>query len=373
MDRIALLDEHAAAGARLSTSEPALLLTYGDVPAEYRAATEGCALFDDSDRGRLRASGPDAAGFLHRITANDVRALAVGAGQRNLLLSPKGKVNHEFELYRTGEAEFVLSVPAGRARALLAALDLYLFSEKVVLAAASEDYAPLVLVGPRSDDVAARVLGRQVPQREYAWSEGTFEGAALVAARTRYAGSSAIRIACTPAQARRLWPALHGAGAQPAGVVVRDILRVEAGAALYGVDVDENVYPQEARLEDAFSLDKGCYTGQEVIAKIDTYGGLNKRLVALRISHDDPIAHGTRLYRRDDEPVAPGESEWRDLGLVTSWAYSFVLDTGLVLAYVKRRHQQPGTVFRVGEGPATAVIVPLPVRPGALAVSGGFE
>ena len=78
------------------------------------------------------------------------------------------------------------------------------------------------------------------------------------------------------------------------------------------------------------------------MAKIDTYGGLNKRLVALRISHDDPVARGTRLFRDD-------EGEWRDLGVVTSWAYSFVLDTGLVLAYVKRRHQAPGTVFRVGD------------------------
>ena len=133
-----------------------------------------------------------------------------------------------------------------------------------------------------------------------------------------------------------------------------------------GVDVDENVYPQEARLEDAFSLTKGCYIGQEVVAKIDTYGGLNKRLVALRISHDDPVARGTRLLRLD-------EGEWRDLGVVTSWAYSFVLDTGLVLAYVKRRHQKIGTEFRVGDGPASAVIVALPVRAGALPVSGAFE
>ena len=81
------------------------------------------------------------------------------------------------------------------------------------------------------------------------------------------------------------------------------------------------MYPQEARLESAFSLDKGCYIGQEVVAKIDTYGGLNKRLVALKVSHDDPVARGTRLFRLD-------EGEWRDLGVVTSWAYSFVLDTG---------------------------------------------
>ena len=102
------------------------------------------------------------------------------------------------------------------------------------------------------------------------------------------------------------------------------------------------------------------------MAKIDTYGGLNKRLVALKVSHNDPVARGTRLLRLDD-------GEWRDLGVITSWAYSFAMDTGLVLAYVKRRHQKVGTEFRIGEGPATATIVPIPVRANAVAPTGEFE
>src|SRR5204862_1300194 len=102
-------------------------------------------------------------------------------------------------------------------------------------------------------------------------------------------GSPGFRLDAGPEGAIELWRSLVAAGARPTGVVVRDVLRVEGGSALFGVDVDESVYPQEARLESAFSLEKGCYIGQEVVAKIDTYGGLNKRLVALRISHDDPI------------------------------------------------------------------------------------
>ncbi|NUP97924.1 MAG: pseudouridine-5'-phosphate glycosidase [Planctomycetaceae bacterium] len=169
--------------------------------------------------------------------------------------------------------------------------------------------------------------------------------------------------------ALRVEQTVREAGAVPAGRIAHDCLRVEAGAAEQGVDVDDSIYPQEARLERAFSLDKGCYIGQEVVAKIDTYGGLNKRLVALRISHDDPLPAGTRLYRDD-------EGEWRDLGVVTSWAYSFVLDTGLALAYVKRRHQGAGTRFHLGDAQGSlgqAVIVPLPVRPTALAPTGEFE
>ena len=92
--------------------------------------------------------------------------------------------------------------------------------------------------------------------------------------------------------------------------------------AAVGRDVSEDVYPQEARLDDAFSLTKGCYIGQEVVAKIDTYGGLNKQLFRLRVSNDDPVPVGTRLVREID-------GELRDLGVVTTWAYSFPEDAGV--------------------------------------------
>jgi folate-binding protein YgfZ len=138
--------------------------------------------------------------------------------------------------------------------------------------------------------------------------------------------------------------------------VARDSLRAERACALWGVDVDENVYPQEARLEEAVADDKGCFVGQEVVAKIDTYGGLNKRLFALAVAHDDPLPRGTRLL---------GASADEDLGLVTTWAYSFALDGGIVLAYVKRRHQEVGTRFALSDGRGEATLLALPIEPRA--------
>lgn len=367
MNESPLLPLHAAAGARLR-AEPAQVLTYGDVPGEYRAAMEACALFDATDRGVVEVSGADAASFLHRILTNDVRSLEPERLQRNLLLSAKGKVLFDFDIASPARAgdPLRLSLPAERVKPLLAALDMYLFSEKVKLSDASAASAPLEVCGPTSGAVIRAATGAEVPGADMSTASATFEGSPLTIARLPVAGSPGFRLDAGPSKARELWTALVAAGARPGGIVVRDILRVEAGAAVSGADVDENVYPQEARLERAFSLEKGCYIGQEVVAKIDTYGGLNKRLVALKVSHDDPIARGTRLMRLDD-------GEWRDLGVVTSWAYSFVLDTGLVLAYVKRRHQKVGTEFRVGEGPATATIVPIPVRANAVVVTGEFE
>ncbi len=344
MDASPLLPLHQAAHARLQQAPPHAVLTYGDVPAEYRAAKTGAVLFDDTDRTRLRIAGPDAESFLHRILSSHVKSLTPGRGQRALLLSAKGKVLFDFELYRT-EAGYTLSIPAGRAAALAAALDMYLFSEKLTLTQASADYAPLLLTGPRTDEILELAFHITPPAELYAHVQ--FDD--LILARTLHAGQPAVRIVAAPERVPELWRNLRDLGAQPAGLIVRDILRVEHLAPLFGVDIDDSIYPQEARLEDAFSLDNGCYIGQEVVAKIDTYGGLNKRICALKLDNDDPVSPGTRLYRLD-------EGEWRDLGVITTWAYSFEYDTGAVLAYLKRRHQDIGTVFRVGEGPGTATV-----------------
>jgi len=366
----ALTALHESAGARLA-ADARTVLTYGDVPAEYRAATESAVVFDATDRDALEVSGAEAGVFLNRLLANDVKQLASARSQRNLLLSAKGKILFDFEVARVGE-RYLLSLPPGTGAALWKALDTYLFAEKVRLTDVGAGHAPIEIAGPRAADVVRDAVGVDVARDEHgvpierAVAQGTFADGPITIIELPVAGSPGFRVDAGPERASVLWRALIAAGARPAGVVVRDILRVEAGVASPGVDVDENVYPQEARAEAGFRLDKGCYIGQEVVAKIDTYGGLNKRLVCLKISHDDPIARGTRLCRLDD-------GEWRDLGVVTSWAYSFVLDTGLVLAYVKRRHQKVGTEFRVGDGPATAVIVPMPVRSGAVPPTGEFE
>ena len=351
-----LLPSQIAAGALVGARPEApgldAVLTFGDVPGEYAAARERCVVFDVTDRGGLSVAGKDATPFLHRILANDVRGLEVGRGNRNLLLTPKGKVVSLFDLARE-ENSIELSTPPGNQEALAKAIDLFLFSEDVRLTGNGELRAPLELVGPAARTVVARAIAVAPETLDALADHATLRAAdGTRVTALRVCGLPGLRVDAGPERAAALHAALTGAGAVPAGVVVRDILRVEAGAALFGVDVDENVYPQEARLDDAFSLDKGCFVGQEVVAKIDTYGGLNKRLLALAVEHDDPVPPGTRLLARDEGA--------RDLGQVTSWAYSFVLDTGLVLAYVKRKHQDPGTAFSLSDGRGTASVVPFP-------------
>lgn len=349
-----LITAHESRGARLQGGSAPRVLTFGDVPAEYEAATRGCALFDETDRGRLTVTGGDAAEFLHRLLANDVRGVEAGCGNKTLLLTPKGKILFEADLSRSGET-FELSTPTGEAAKLLTALDMYLFADDVELTESTESHAPLSIAGPQAEECLAKLVAGALPAEIHQRSELDWNGTELAITRAVVAGSPGFILDAGPEHVAELWNALEATGAVPCGVIVRDILRIEAGAAQFGDDIDENIYPQEARLEPAFSLDKGCYIGQEVVAKIDTYGGLNKRLVALKLEHDDPIPRGTPVVKLED-------GEERELGLVTSWAYSFVLDTGLVLAYLKKRHQDVGMEFQVAG--ARAEIVALPVRTG---------
>ena len=236
-------------------------------------------------------------------------------------------------------------------------LDGYHFGEDIQWRNDSAEAIVLDLVGPKAQAGLERALSLSLDPTTRSSALVPFAQGTIELLPWSVAGHPGWRLITPPACAPALWEALTGAGACPAGLVVFDSLRAESGHAVWGVDIDETVYPQEARLEDAFSLTKGCYIGQEVVAKIDTYGGLNKRLMLLALSDDDPVVPGTRLFESE-----PG-SEARDLGVVTTWAYSFALDRGVVLAYVKRKHQAPGTRFALGGGDRTATIVDFPSAP----------
>jgi folate-binding protein YgfZ len=350
-----ILPYHQRAGARMLGTEGSTLLTYGDVPAEYRAGLDDAILFDCTDRGMVRVTGTDALEFLHRITSCEVHGLSVGQGCAGLLLDSKGKVLQMFDLAHSGDECFDLSTPPGQASELIAALDTYIFTEAVELSDETPGHAPIDMVGSHAGSVLGSVMG-EVPEALLHHFEAVeSDWGPLRITNLPILGAPGWRLDGSPEQMLEIWETLATSGAQPGGLVARDSLRVEAIEAVWGVDVGTSIYPQEARLESAFSLTKGCYIGQEVVAKIDTYGGLNKRLMALRVDHDDPVAAGTRLWREVN-------GEWRDLGVSTSWGYSFALDCGLVLAYVKRKHQEVDTVFRLGEGPGTATLVPEPIR-----------
>jgi len=346
MQHSPLLEHQQAQGARVTeTQAGTIVLAHTEVPTEYLAGKTSCSLIDASTSGAIRILGTEAPAFLHRLLANHVLPLKPGEGNPNLLLSSKGKVQARFDLFREEEG-FRLDTPQGEAASLITTLDMYLFGEDVELQDLSADCAPLLLGGPRAQEIAEQVVGpltHQVETRDW-------QGFALRISPAECAGDSGLRLDAGPKGCLPLWQALQSAGATPLGRVAENSLRVEALRPRWGVDINDEIYPAEARLNNEFNLDKGCYIGQEVAAKIDTYGGLNKQLFCLALDTDDPLPLGTRLTRELD-------GETRDLGLITTWAYSFQLDQAVALGYIKKRHQEVGTEFQVGETGATATLL----------------
>ena len=344
-------------GAHLAPEgAPLPILTHGDVPKEYASATEGWALFARSNLPLVRIEGGEAQAYLTRILAGDTRGLEEGASQRNMLLSPKGKVLHLFDLTRTENGFRAIPAPGGAA-GLMQGLDMYHFGEDIQWHDASSEGLVLEVLGPKAQSGLETTLQVSLDANSGQRTLADWDGGQVEVTPWSVAGHPGWRLIVAPDGALSLWQALTQGGAQPAGLVVFDSLRAESGFAVWGVDIDDSVYPQEARLDDAFSLTKGCYIGQEVVAKIDTYGGLNKRLMLLTLSDDDPVAPGTRLLE------AGADGEPRDLGVITTWAYSFALDRAVVLGYVKRKHQALGTQFALAESDRSATIVEFPAAP----------
>lgn len=343
---------HLAENARLAApGAPLPVLLHKSVPAEYEAAAKAWAVIDRSTLGSLAITGKDATAFLIRILAGPVRTLEPGQGGRNMLLSGKGKVQHLFDMAAI-EGGYLCTTAPGMTQGLMTGLDMYLFGEDLKLEDQGSDLAHLDVLGPEAPAKLAALVGTDLPTGDHVHDTIDWQGQPVTITSMSIAGHPGYRLATHPDSLAALWTALTSAGATPAGLAAYDALRAETLTAQWGVDIDDTVYPQEANLQDAFSLTKGCYIGQEVVAKIDTYGGLNKRLLLLK-APDAPVPAGTRLMRQSDGP----DSEWRDLGVVTTWTYSFSADHGVVLAYVKRKHQEQGTEFRLGEGPDTATIL----------------
>lgn len=327
---------------------------FGEPSDELAALRAGAALLDLSDAGLVRVLGDEAGAFLERLLANHVRALAPGAANESLLLTPAGGVRAGFALLCETPGRYALRTPPGCAAALAAALETYRFRETLAIEDASASSAPLALAGPGAADAARRALGEE-PPTPGRWSSVDGGRVVLWRAAAGTPGGPALWLDAGADGVARLWDALTAAGARPVGLAAREVARLEAGVPLLGADVDEDVYPQEAGLAHAFALDKGCYVGQEVVAKLDTYGGPKRRLAGWRLADERPVARGT--------PVAT--DALAEAGHVSSWVRSPALGAGLALGFVKLRALRGRPAFRIGERAAEPVELPLAAARGA--------
>jgi folate-binding protein YgfZ len=297
----------------------------------YTAMTEGAALVDRSESGKLALTGSEAKAFLNGQVTNEIEALEPGHGCYAALLTHKGKMLADLRVIDTG-SELLLLCERSALQALFDAIRRYKIGFDVELHKRTLERGLLSLIGPRAD----ALLGAELPAQEHANVQSDLG----LLIRT----DVGIDVVCDSADTERVKAALLEAGAVEADEAIAEIVRVERGRPRYGIDLDDSVIPQEAGLnERAVSFTKGCYVGQETVARLFYKGKPNRHLRGLRLGEE--VQPGTELRL--------GE---REVGTLTSVARSPKL--GAVGLALVRREAQPGDVLDAAGVSATVVELP---------------
>lgn len=314
----------------------------------YAALTGEVGIIDVSDRTRVELTGDDRAAFLHNLSTNDIKALGAGSGCEAFLLNARGLVlAHVFVICRP-QSLLIETVP-GQEESLLAHLDRYLIREKVELHPRTAEWSELLVAGPRAADCLSATVEVSAPSERLASIESTWRGTPLTIARVEMTRPGGFLIVCPREAAAELAEALTNAGATRCLPVALETARIEAGFPYYGLDITEKTLPQEvARDPLAINFKKGCYIGQETVARIDALGHVNKSLTGMRFEVSQLPAAGTELS-------AAGQV----VGQVTSAAYSPRLGWPLALAYVRRGSDRAGVQLGSPLGPAEVVALPV--------------
>jgi folate-binding protein YgfZ len=306
--------------------------------AEYKALTETCGLVDRSERGKLALTGSEAKAFLAGQVTNNVEALSPGSGCYAAFLTPKGKMLGDLRIFDLGD-ELLLDTERSALQALFDMIRRFKIGYDVELHKRTVECGLLSLVGP---EAGRMVDTERLADIEHANARAKLEGIAVVLART----DVGVDVVCDASHRPAVVEALLAAGARPVSEAAAEIVRVERGRPRYGTDLDDTVIPQEAGLnERAVSFTKGCYVGQETVARLHYRGKPNRHLRGLRLSEPVPVGAELRL----------GE---RAVGRVTSSVRS-PRHEAIGLALV-RREAQPGTSLAVGDAGASAVVAELP-------------
>jgi len=348
MTSLTLRDDHLGLGGRLDESNDIeRVLSYGDPESEYRFLRESVGLLDLSFRGRVCAIGPDRIDFIHGQVTNDVRKLSPGEGCLAALVDAKGKIQADLNIYRLKD-ELLLDFESGLTPRVTERLEKYIVAEDVELVDVAPHYGLLSLQGPASPDaLSALNLEVSPPEkdREVAFANHPDLGEVYVIKRPRSGGcgfdlfvpNDPLAAAFTTLQA-----GCDQAGGGPAGWLALETTRIEAGIPRYGADMDEsNLVSETGIAKQAISYSKGCYIGQEVIARIRTYGRAKRHFGMLRLAEDiDSLPEkGDLLFR--------GE---RKAGWITSAARSPKDGSNIALGYVDRDFAEPGFELELETG-----------------------
>lgn len=330
---------------------------------------EGVGLFRLHGRALLAVDGEDRVRWLNGMVSNDVAKLRPEtdhSGCYALLLTPKGRIVSDLFVMQRGDTLW-LELDASVVDSVRERLEKYVIADDVRITDRTREFARFGVEGPRAAVVLQRALGAAPPTATGAWTSYTLDGSHVIVAAFGWSGEHGFQIFAGQQSAASVHAAIRDAG-RPEGLVeaeeeTLEVLRIEAGIPRVGAELDEEVLPAEAQLvERAISFDKGCYTGQEIVSRLDSRGRVQHLLVGLTFSGDALPAPGALL-----------EVAGRATGEVTSACRSASAGS-IGLGYVRREHAAPDTEVRLGDavGDDSARVTALPfVQAGSSAGPGG--
>jgi len=359
---LALHEIHQRLGARFTAvNDLEAVGEYGDRLAEHEALRQKAGVLDLSFRGRLCLTGADRARFLHGQVTNDVNRLRPGQGCYAALVTAKGRMQSDLNIFCLAE-ELLLDFEPGYTDRVAPRLEKYIVADDVQVVNVADAYGLLSLQGPAAAEVARAVgLFAELPAEPF--ESRTMKDPALgelclvnqprlgTAGFDWFAPSAGLA-----ALAEKLLAAATALGGRACGWEAFEAARIEAGLPRFGQDMDETNFPQECGLEGrAMSYNKGCYIGQEVLNRIHTVGHVNRELRGLRLASNlAPLpAKGDKLFH-----------DGREAGYVTSALASPAFKANIALGYLRTEANQPGTQLLLKcDGVETpALVVELPFR-----------
>lgn len=309
-------------------------LSYGDSVDEQRAVLADVGLIDYSSESTIRVAGPDRHTFLQGLVSNDMR-LDAGQACRTAVLTAKGKIRWIVGVIARDD-ELLISLP-GRGQDLLAFLDSYWIREDIALSDASADWAVISLQGPNARPTVNAVLqdGGQCPDRDgfSAWSAAVVAGTEILLIPHDRSGAGGVDLWVPRSEITGVWARLAPTATLVGHQAMGDLSLV-AGIPQIGVDATEDTLLPEIPYEHLVSWTKGCYLGQEPVARVKHRGRVARALTAFDLS--DPVAPGVRL-------VDGG----KDVGWITSQAWSVAQGRRVALGYLKVGLRKPGQRLEV--------------------------
>jgi folate-binding protein YgfZ len=306
----------------------------GDPEQEYTAARTGAVTFDLTGWTQVDLTGADRAKFLHNFCTNDVRSLTTGNGCEAFITNVQGKVLAHVFVYAGSDRLRLIAAP-NCAEAIIRHLSRYQINEDVAVDDRTAERGLLLVAGPQAA-IALFNLGSGALSlgqgQNCACSMGSLS---FVVCRNDLLGFPGFLLACPHEQTAELRDRLDAGGSGEARRSVFEALRLEAPFPIYGIDVtDANLAQEVGRTAQAISFSKGCYLGQEPIARIDALGHVNQQLRGIRLNEGPVPSAGADIVTSD--------AESRKIGRVTSAALSYGTHKPVALGYLKRHFDTPG-------------------------------